>query len=96
VNAGPRIFRNLNAMMHILDGKGQPKNAAIALAAWQTLFLEVPVVSTTFAFVGRMFNGLNRESLGWLLVDEAGRAAPQNATGALWRCRRAVIVGDPL
>jgi hypothetical protein len=96
LSAGPRIFRNLNAMMDILDGKGRPKDAAATLAAWQTLFLVVPVVSTTFASVGRMFTGLGRESLGWLLVDEAGQAAPQNAVGALWRCRRAVIVGDPL
>ena len=96
LNAGPRIFKNLNAMMYILDGKGRPKDAAATLAAWQTLFLVVPVVSTTFASVGRMFTGLGRESLGWLLVDEAGQAAPQNAAGALWRCRRTVIVGDPL
>ena len=96
LNAGPRIFQNLNALMSILDGKGRPKDAAATLAAWQTLFLVVPVVSTTFASVGRMFTGLGRESLGWLLVDEAGQAAPQNAAGALWRCRRAVIVGDPL
>jgi AAA domain-containing protein len=96
LNAGPRIFQNLNAMKDILDGKGRPRDAAAILAAWQTLFLVVPVVSTTFASVGRMFSGLGRESLGWLLVDEAGQAAPQNAAGALWRCRRAVIVGDPL
>ncbi|MDQ2874368.1 MAG: hypothetical protein M3Y33_06010, partial [Actinomycetota bacterium] len=96
LNAGPRISQNLNAMMAILDGKGRPKDAAATLAAWQTLFLVVPVVSTTFASVVRMFTGLGRESLGWLLVDEAGQAAPQNAAGALWRCRRAVIVGDPL
>jgi hypothetical protein len=96
LNARPRIFKNLNAMMDILDGKGRPKNPAATLAAWQTLFLVVPVVSTTFASVGRMFTGLGRESLGWLLVDEAGQATPQNAVGALWRCRRAVIVGDPL
>jgi hypothetical protein len=96
LNAGPSIFQNLNALMSILDGKGRPKDAAATLAAWQTLFLVVPIVSTTFASVGRMFTGLGRESLGWLLVDEAGQAAPQNAAGALWRCRRAVIVGDPL
>jgi len=96
LNAGPRLFRNLNAMMDILDGKGRPKDRAAILAAWQTLFLVVPVVSTTFASAGRMFTGLGRESLGWLLVDEAGQAAPQNTAGALWRCQRAVIVGDPL
>lgn len=96
LNAGPRLRKNLNAITDILNGSGHPGDAAVTLAAWQTLFLVVPVVSTTFASVGRMFSGLGRESLGWLLVDEAGQAAPQNAVGALWRCRRAVIVGDPL
>jgi hypothetical protein len=87
--------RNLSALMDILDGKGRPSDVA-TLAAWQTFFLVVPVVSTTFASLDKLFGGLGRESLGWLFVDEAGQAPPQHAVGALWRARLAVIVGDPL
>jgi len=91
----PTFRRNLSALMDILAGKGRPSTAA-TLAAWQTYFLVVPVVSTTFASFDRLFAGLGRESVGWLFVDEAGQAPPQYAVSALWRARRAVIVGDPL
>jgi hypothetical protein len=90
-----RVRRNLNALVDFLSGKGRPGNRAL-LAAWQTLFLVVPVVSTTFASVPAMFGGLGRESIGWLLVDEAGQAPPQQAAGAIWRAKRTVVVGDPM
>ncbi|MFJ6677401.1 DEAD/DEAH box helicase [Actinosynnema sp. NPDC091369] len=89
--------RNLQAAMDLVAGEA-PSDIAedAALEAWRSLFFVVPVVSTTFASYARLFGHLRSEALGWLLVDEAGQATPQNAVGALWRTRRAVVVGDPL
>ena len=92
-----RMRQSLSAAMDVLDG-GVPDEASSAAVAdaWRALFFVVPVVSTTFASFARLFPQLGPRSLGWLLIDEAGQAPPQEAVGALWRARRAVVVGDPL
>lgn len=75
--------------------QGKDLSAEIAAIALESLCLIVPVISTTFASIPRMFKQIGRETIGWLLIDEAGQALPQQAAGAIWRAARTVVVGDP-
>lgn len=97
VQAVPETIRkNLQGLVDILGGQlpdGAPSRAI--RAAWATLFLVIPVVSTTFASFDRLFSHLGQEDLGLLLIDEAGQAIPQAAAGGIWRSKRVVVVGDP-
>jgi hypothetical protein len=94
LGAAKQIRGNLSVAAAVLDGSPKVGDEALR-AAWQTLFLVVPVISTTFASLPRLIGRLGRESLGWLFIDEAGQATAQQAVGGLWRARRTVVVGDP-
>ncbi len=61
-----------------------------------TLSILIPVISSTFASVGRFLNNAGESSMGMLIIDESGQAIPQSALGALYRTEKAVVVGDPL
>ncbi|WP_369208816.1 hypothetical protein, partial [Streptomyces sp. PU-14G] len=55
---GDQVRRSLRAAMEVVRGKAPAGlSAAATRAAWQWLFLTVPVVSTTFASYDRMFAG---------------------------------------
>lgn len=68
----------------------------IAPSLFNTLQLMVPVISTTFSSVGTMFRDVQQPgSLGTLIIDEAGQASPHTALGAMYRCNKTIVLGDP-
>lgn len=84
----------VRSIMYAINGS--LKNKQTSLALWRLLFMIVPVISSTFASVARQFSAFSAGDIGWLFIDEAGQATPQQAAAALWRAKRAVVVGDPL
>ena len=86
---------NVYAISRLLNGKTATVTDDLRVV-WHSLFIIIPLISTTFASVGRLFKHLEAKTFGWLLIDEAGQALPQAAVGAIWRTQRVVAIGDPL
>lgn len=91
------VKQNLMRLFALWDGKFIESDRKVVYGhLLNTLQLIIPVISTTFASVQSFLQDVQAEELGILLVDEAGQATSQSALGALWRTRKAIIVGDPL
>lgn len=61
---------------------------------WNTLFLCFPVVTTTLDSLCKRCFHLIPEYIDLELIDEAGQILPHNVVTALYRAKKAVIVGD--
>ena len=65
-------------------------------ALLNSLMIAVPVISSTFAAVERfLINCKSENTLGTIIIDEAGQASPHMLVGALFRAQKAIVVGDP-
>ena len=63
---------------------------------FNTFFFVIPVTSTTFYSFGTLFKKIEKSGIGYLMVDEAGQAVPQQALMPLYKSNKAIVVGDPL
>lgn len=94
LGASEQFRKNLALSCKVITSRGYTDEQQ--LVGWQTFFLVVPVISSSFASISTMFSDIKREALGWAIIDEAGQATPQSAIGLLQRVQHAVAVGDPM
>lgn len=86
-----RMFDNRKGLnLNNDEQRGYLKNS------WHVIHLVTPLISTTFASLATMYKGIEQDFISYLFIDEAGQASPQLAVGALWRSKKAIVVGDPI
>lgn len=91
------VKRNLFVYESYMRGSlNATERAEIFPHLFNSLSVVIPVLSSTFASVGRFLKDAGNQSLGMLIIDESGQATPQSVIGALYRTKQAVVVGDPL
>ncbi len=88
-----QMRQNLEIAMGVINGGYGTGSAGDAM---NTLSFMIPIWSTAFASMTRMTRRLVSGDIGWLIIDEAGQAAPQIALRGMAIARNSICVGDPI
>lgn len=92
-----RLSQNLMAAQAVMaEHPARSAPAEVAEAALASLFFVTPLLALKLSGFSTVFSRLQRESLGWMLLDEADRIPPRPAVNAIWRARRTVAFGDTI
>ncbi|MBS9338196.1 hypothetical protein G6R29_00925 [Fructobacillus sp. M2-14] len=89
-------YKNLENARLVFKQKNRfSEHSEVLAEAWHWINFAIPVISTTFASFGKMFDHFSENSLGNLFIDEAGQAVPAAAVGSIARAKKVLAVGDP-
>ncbi|WP_257942045.1 DNA/RNA helicase (AAA domain) [Campylobacter lari] len=92
-----KFKHNLEKFSSILensDFKNLSRNDVLEI--WKSLFFIIPSVSSTYASFGTCFKDIKHNEFGYLISDESGQSTITSAIGAIYRVKKAIIIGDPL
>lgn len=90
------FYKNITLLVNILNGNCEANiKKQIYKETLSSLFLFVPVISTTLASVQNFLGDIGEDELSFLIIDEAGQATPASVLGAIHRFQKTILLGDP-
>ena len=88
--------RNLELCVNVLQNKINPELRRRCFTdVLNTLFLWIPVISTTLASVPNFLGDMSENGIALTILDEASQATPASTLGAIYRSKRVLVLGDP-
>ncbi|EAI3229561.1 AAA domain-containing protein [Campylobacter coli] len=89
--------QNLEVLSDILENnnyRNLSENKIVEI--WKSLFFMIPSISSTYASFCSCFKDIGHNQFGYLISDESGQSTITSAIGAIYRTKKAIIIGDPL
>jgi len=96
-SARKAIKDDLSLVVKLLEGDTSELDSISIEKAWSSLFLFFPVMSSSLASIQNQLNTVqDKEMFGMCMVDEAGQAINYHVVGLMQRCKKTILVGDPI